>query len=221
MRRDKIILGSSSAIRRKLLTELVGRQFGVEVVSPNIHERQLGDRSSASKAEELVSLLATEKSKAIMNKISSTHTCTTGKEDDGEEESRASLLVTADSVATWKGNILEKPNHLEQAKEFLQGYADGSPVSIVTGVCVTNINSGKQQVGVDSSSVRFSPFSPEAIEELLQEGLLLKCAGGIIIEHEIFKRFTSEIIGTIDGIQGLPKEMTLRLIEDASKADYE
>lgn len=74
------------------------------------------------------------------------------------------------------------------------------------------------QQGVDTSTAYFSPFTQTAIDALLAEGTVLKCAGGIMIEHELLQPFIRGIEGSIDGIQGLPKQLTARLINDAALA---
>ena len=63
----------------------------------------------------------------------------------------------------------------------------------------------------------FNPFSQEAIDALLAEGTVLKCAGGVIIEHSLVRPFIREIIGTQDGIQGLPKHVVEELVAIAEK----
>ena len=72
--------------------------------------------------------------------------------------------------------------------------------------------------GIDASTVYFNPFSHSAIATLLEEGTVLKCAGGIIIEHELVQPFIRNIDGSIDGIQGLPKHLVEQLIAEAMES---
>ena len=132
----EIILGSSSYIRKKIMKEM-GYTFSV--MTADLNERALGTRNSDKDAPALVSLLAKAKADEILRRVTSM--CS----DDKERHSALpELLLTADSVATFEGNILEKPNDLSQAEYFLTRYGTGNPLSIVTGMCVTNLKSGTQ-----------------------------------------------------------------------------
>eukprot|EP00603_Paraphysomonas_imperforata_P005244 CAMPEP_0114431718 /NCGR_PEP_ID=MMETSP0103-20121206/10759_1 /TAXON_ID=37642 ORGANISM="Paraphysomonas imperforata, Strain PA2" /NCGR_SAMPLE_ID=MMETSP0103 /ASSEMBLY_ACC=CAM_ASM_000201 /LENGTH=212 /DNA_ID=CAMNT_0001601321 /DNA_START=20 /DNA_END=658 /DNA_ORIENTATION=- len=205
----EVILGTSSFIRKKILTEM---GFKFTVMTADLDEKSFGTRSSAADATALVALLARAKADAITQKIQSL--C---RNDVEGRAQLPSLLLTADSVATFEGEILEKPVSLEQAAGFLRRYGCGNPVSIVSGICVTNLLTGAQHQLVDTSSAIFTPFSQEAIDSLLSEGTVLKCAGGIIIEHPLVRPFIREIQGSEDGIQGLPKHVVLQLIKEATE----
>jgi septum formation protein len=136
----EIILGTGSFIRKQLLAEM---GYSFTVMTADLDERALGTRTSDHDAPALVTLLAKAKADAIINEIL--------RQYPDENERRAKLpdlLLTADSVATFEGNILEKPDSLQQAASFLRGYGSGAPLSIVSGICVTNVSSGVQlQVG--------------------------------------------------------------------------
>jgi septum formation protein len=70
---------------------------------------------------------------------------------------------------------------------------------------------------VNASTVVFNPFTQTAIDSLLAEGTVLKCAGGIMIEHDLVRPFIRHLEGSEDGIQGLPKHLTTQLIEEAEE----
>jgi septum formation protein len=132
----EVILGTGSFIRKKILTEM---GYTYSVMTADLDERSLGSRVSDADAPALVTLLAKAKADAIIQKIQAEY-------PDGADRRAClpPLLVTADSVATFEGRILEKPNSLVQAASFLQGYGSGSPMTIVSGICVTNLISGRQ-----------------------------------------------------------------------------
>ena len=132
----EILLGTGSFIRKKILTEM-GYTFSV--MAADLDERAMGSRTSDQDAPALVSLLAKAKADEITRKILLQHP------DEAERRAELpSLLLTADSVATFQGEILEKPDSLTQAASFLTSYGCGSPLSIVSGLCVTNLCSGAQ-----------------------------------------------------------------------------
>lgn len=133
----EVILGTGSFIRKRILAEM---GYSFLVMTADLDERAMGSRSSALDAPALVSLLAKAKADEISKQIEINEET---KNTPGDSLT-PSLLLTADSVATFEGRILEKPDSLEQASAFLNGYGSGAPLSIVTGVCVTDIRSGVQ-----------------------------------------------------------------------------
>lgn len=134
----ELLIGTGSSVRRKILVEM-GFNCARSVMTADLDERALGSRSSDQDAPDLVTLLAKAKADEITRQILVQHP------DEAERQVHfPSLLLTADSVATFEGQILEKPDSPEQAASFLRGYGSGSPMSIVTGVCVTNLWSGVQ-----------------------------------------------------------------------------
>jgi predicted house-cleaning NTP pyrophosphatase (Maf/HAM1 superfamily) len=131
-----LILGTGSFIRKQILAEM-GYTFCV--MTADLDERAMGSRASAQDAPALVTLLAKAKADEIIRQIHLQHP------EEAERRARLPpLLLTADSVATFEGQILEKPDSLAQAASFLHGYGSGTPLSIVSGICVTNLCSGAQ-----------------------------------------------------------------------------
>ena len=119
-----IILGSSSASRRKIVTQM---GFAFTVLSADIDESAIGDRSSASVANDLVLSLAIAKGDHIMKKM--------------PLELPSHLLLTADSVVTHKGQVFEKPR---TESEVIANYTSfgTAPCSVVSAVVVTNVKTG-------------------------------------------------------------------------------
>ncbi|CAA6657616.1 unnamed protein product [Spirodela intermedia] len=91
----KIILGSKSVARRKILADM-GYQF--TVMTADIDEKGIRRENPA----ELVSVLAKAKT-----------------------NNEPTLLITSDIVVVHKGIIREKPSSEEEAWEFLKGYSGG------------------------------------------------------------------------------------------------
>jgi septum formation protein len=78
----RFVLGSGSASRKAILSQ-AGYSF--EVIKADIDESVIGDRSSASKAAELVLLLANAKADAILRKL--------------PDSLKGEILLTADQVS--------------------------------------------------------------------------------------------------------------------------
>ncbi|XP_031476261.1 uncharacterized protein LOC116247937 isoform X1 [Nymphaea colorata] len=194
----KIILGSSSSSRRQILTEM-GYQF--TVMTADIDEKAIRMQTP----EELVMTLAEAKAEAIMSKL---------ELDAYKEDPVPTLLITADQVVVHGGLIREKPTSKEEAREFIKGYS-GEHASTVGSVFVTNLKTGIRKGQSDKTEVYFHEIPDEVIDNLIEEGHVLKVAGGLLIEHPLTWPFVEAVVGTIDSVMGLPKALTESLIQQA------
>ena len=147
----EILLGTSSFIRKQILSDM-GYHL-THSLTADLDERSLGSRDSASDAPALVTLLAKAKADAIVQKIQKIQKIQKKELINEIEKEKTNnnpsndfpvLLLTADSVVTFQDDILEKPDSLEMAASFLNSYGSGNPVSIVSGICITNIVTGIQ-----------------------------------------------------------------------------
>jgi septum formation protein len=184
----KIILGSSSKGRAQVLKNL---GFEFEVKPANIDEKAIrtGD------FRQLPLLVARAKNEALKAQIK-----------------EPAILITGDSVVIWKDALREKPVNVDEAREFLRGYADG-PAELVSAVVVTNLETGKSMEGVESGKIYFHKFPETVIEDLIEHGAIMHAAGAFLAEMEIFKKYTVHMEGNMDTIMGLPGELTKKLIE--------
>ncbi|KAM5564901.1 hypothetical protein ABKV19_019109 [Rosa sericea] len=195
----KIILGSSSNARRKILAEM-GYEF--TLMTADIDEKSI----RKEKPEELVMVLAQAKADAIISKIQTTHS----KEKDAEP----TIVIAADTVVVYEGVVREKPSSKEEARQFLKDYSGGHAAT-VGSVLVTNLKTGFSKGEWDRVEIYFHEIPDEAIEKLIEEGTVLKVAGGLIIEHPLILPFVKEVVGTTDSVMGLPKDITERLLKEA------
>ncbi|XP_065016918.1 uncharacterized protein LOC135643635 isoform X1 [Musa acuminata AAA Group] len=131
-----------------------------------------------------------------------------------EEDAEPTLLITADQVVVHGGMIREKPSSTEEAREFIKGYSAGH-ASTVGSVLVTNLKTGVRKGGCDKAEIYFHKIPDEVIDSLIEEGDVLYVAGGLMVEHPLTSPFVEAIVGTIDGVMGLPKALTQRLIHEA------
>ncbi|CAN4083268.1 unnamed protein product [Withania somnifera] len=227
----KIILGSSSMARRKILADM-GYEF--TVMSADIDEKSIRKNN----AEELVVALAEAKADAIMSRLK--------RIDHKEEDTHPTLLVTADTVAVYQGIIREKPSSKEEARHFIKStllYVVGSSIQYLNCSCcspsvlaflllfITNCrlfrwssHSGgicccdqphngdkKRSLG----KVYFHEIPDEVIHSLIEEGIILNVAGGLMLEHPLTLPFVDTLIGTADSVMGLPRSLTEKLIQEA------
>ncbi|KAI4374983.1 hypothetical protein MLD38_012909 [Melastoma candidum] len=112
------------------------------------------------------------------------------------------------------GAVREKPSSEEDARKFLKGYSGGYAAT-VSSVLVTNLKSGTRKGGMDRVEIHFDEIPGEVIETLIMEGIVLKSAGGLIIEHPSIVPYVKRVAGTTDSVMGLPKALPEKLIKDA------
>lgn len=198
----RVILGSSSQIRRKLMDKLceeVGENLlRYDVLTADIDEKAIRRKDPS----ELVTVLAKAKAEAIKKKMKLL-------QEPGQEGE--ALLITCDQVVVHEGRILEKPETAEEAREFIAGYAR-NPCSTVGAVAVTDLGTGRVELEVDEAHIHFTPIPVDTVDALVEEGEVFWCAGGLMVEHEMVQPHVTKIEGTMDGVMGLPKARVLGLL---------
>ncbi|KAG6546730.1 hypothetical protein Mapa_011919 [Marchantia paleacea] len=194
----KIILGSSSQTRRGIMKEM-GLEF--EILTADIDESSI----RREKPEDLVMALAEAKALAILARLAAN--------ESNSGSAQQTLLITADQVVVHEGNILEKPRTSEEARRFIEGYSR-SPAKTVGAVLVTNLSTGVSKGGVDTAEIYFHNIPEHVITTLIEEGSVFWAAGGLLVEHPLVSPLVNAMVGTIDSVMGLPKELTLRLMDE-------
>ncbi|PWA61601.1 maf-like protein [Artemisia annua] len=195
----KIILGSSSMARREILKEM-GYDF--TIMTADIDEKSI----RKEKPEDLVLALAEAKADAIIARI--------GITGHKEENAHPTLLITADTVVVYEGTIREKPSSKEEARHFVKGYSGGCAI-VVGSVVVTNLTTGIKKRGWDRSEVYFHDIPDEIIDKLVDDGVTLNVAGGLMLEHPLTAPFVDTVVGTADGVMGLSKSLTEKLLKES------
>ncbi|XP_048335703.1 uncharacterized protein LOC107424582 isoform X4 [Ziziphus jujuba] len=117
-------------------------------------------------------------------------------------------------ISRLKGVIREKPSTKEEARNFIKGYSGGQ-AAVVGSVLVTNLKTGKRKGGWAIAEVYFHDIPDEVIDSLIEDGVTLNVAGGLMLEHPLTLRFVEAVVGTSDTVMGLPKELTEKLIREA------
>ncbi|XP_015947296.2 uncharacterized protein LOC107472276 isoform X1 [Arachis duranensis] len=194
-----IILGSSSVARRKILSEM-GYEF--TKMTADIDEKSIRKETP----EELVMALAEAKANAIISKLQTT--------SNQERVDEPMILIAADTVVVYDGVVREKPSSKEEAQQFLKDYSGGHAAT-VSSVLVTNLKTGFRKGEWDRVDIYFNEIPDEIIEKLVDEGVTLNVAGGLLIEHPSILPFVREVVGTTDSVMGLPKAVTERLLKEA------
>ncbi|KAJ4701944.1 Maf-like protein [Melia azedarach] len=222
----KIILGSSSMPRRKILGEM-GYEF--TVMAADIDEKIIRKENP----EDLVMAIAEAKADSIILKLQTMESRLGNVESailitadtaeailnrlpigDYIKEAEPTILITGDQVVVYEGAIREKPSSKEEAWQFIKGYS-GRQCATVGSVLVTNLKTGFRKGEWDRVEIQFHEIPDEVIEKLIEEGIVLNVAGGLIIEHPLILPYVKQVIGAMDSVMGLPKALTEKLIKEA------
>ncbi|MEK7539806.1 MAG: Maf family nucleotide pyrophosphatase [Patescibacteria group bacterium] len=187
----KVVLGSQSKGRKQMLMEM-GYKF--EVMSAGIDEKAIRHQDP----QQLTMALANAKADVLLKKIH-----------------EPCLLITSDQVVAWNGQILEKPETPEEAREFLRGYAI-HPAQTVTAVVVVNTQTQQRAQAVDLATVWLKPIPDALIQQFIAEGNVFSWAGGFGIQDALKYNLVEKLEGTVDSIMGLPKELTTQLLKQVS-----
>ncbi|EFA79291.1 maf family protein [Heterostelium album PN500] len=189
---DKIILGSSSVWRKKVLSDHIGiKDF--TVMSPDIDEKAIRDTD----ARKLTMMITQAKTDALLDKVL-----------------EPSILICSDQVIVCNNKIREKPVSEEECREYLKSY-EKYPAECIVSVVVVNTKTGKRLAQTEVAVVHFKPLPDELIEKLIEIGDVMYCAGGFTIEH--MTEYVERIDGEMETVMGLPKTMTIDMIRQAQQ----
>jgi septum formation protein len=179
----KIVLGSSSKWRRRVMMKL-GVPF--DVISPDIDEKAIRRPDPFDLTYEI----AVAKADALL-----------------KEFDHPALIITCDQVAVFEGEVREKPEGPQQARDWLRSYR-GKTVQTVTAVVVTDVATRIQTFGVDVASVAYDDIPDAAIESVIARGDVLNSCGAVILGGH-----AKLVDGEKESVEGLPLDLTRSLLE--------
>jgi len=152
----RIVLASTSPYRKTLL-ERLGLEF--EAMAPDVDETPRPGETPAA----LVVRLAVEKARSV-----------------GAAQTDA-LVVGADQVAVLDGRVLGKPGGAQANRRQLER-ASGRRVDFLTGLCLLDARSGREQTDVVPFAVEFRKLGREQIAAYVRRERAYDCAGGFRCE---------------------------------------
>lgn len=172
----KLILGSSSPFRKKLL-----ERFNIDFLcdSPAIDESRLEGEAP----EQLVRRLSIKKAQAV----AANHT--------------DALVIGSDQIAVFQDQILGKPHSHDRAVEMLTSFS-GQTVRFETGLCLLNTENQSHQYECITTRVHFRDLNTNTIENYLALDKPYQCAGsfqaeglGIVLFDQLESEDPSALIG--------------------------
>ena len=181
------ILASKSPRRQELLHAL-GIDFRVLV-----HDGE--EKFPANlKKEEIPVFLAEHKASYFINEL---------KEND--------LLITADTIVWFNGEVLGKPENREEAINTLQKLS-GHEHQVISGVSLTSVQKKKSFFSI--SNVRFKKLSLAEIEYYVSEYKPYDKAGAYGIQEWIGFVGITHIEGSFYNVMGLPVQQLYNEIQN-------
>ena len=181
----KLILASASP-RRKEILQKEGYEF--EVITSDYIEQNF-----TCNPYKTATTFALEKAKDVFNKI-------------GDKNA---IVLGADTVVYFDGEILGKPSDRQDAKRILEKLSSNKH-KVITGYAI--ITNTKTIVGYDKSTVIFNKLSDSQIESYLDSKLYIGKAGAYGIQDGDFN-FVKKYKGSINNVIGLPIEKINKILK--------
>ncbi|MCB0384247.1 MAG: Maf family protein, partial [Bdellovibrionales bacterium] len=108
--------------------------------------------------------------------------------------------------------ILGKPKNSAEAQSFLHELSLKTH-SVITGVCVYDVDSCRYVVASDETLVRFRKLSENEISEYVSSGEPMDKAGGYGIQG-MAGRFVDKTEGSYSNVVGLPMELFEKMVNE-------
>lgn len=157
-----LILASASP-RRQALVGLLARP--VQILVADVDERGILNPDPAGYVLEVARLKASK--------------VATLAEGDG-------LVVAADTMVVLDGQLLGKPDGVEEAWAMLRQLR-GQAHQVYTAVVLVDLRSGREVSDVAKMKVRFRDYSDQEIADYIATGDPLDKAGAYAIQHPLFR----------------------------------
>lgn len=130
---------------------------------------------------------------------------------DASKGSLKGLILGVDTVVSIDDLILGKPQHIEQAKQFLRILSDHTH-QVTTGIALIDTISQTSICRTQTSFVTFKRLSEDEILYYCTHYDVLDKAGAYGIQ-DYASRFVDQIKGSYETIVGLPIQLLLRLLK--------
>jgi len=126
------------------------------------------------------------------------------------EKHPQSLVIGADTVADFEGQIIGKPADAKEAEEITRKLFS-QPHKVITAVAIVRVVDGTEIVESDSTTVIPKKLTESQIAEHIKSGSWRGKAGAYAIKDE--DEFVERIEGSLTNVMGLPMELLQRLLK--------
>ncbi len=200
-----IILASASPKRRQLLAE-AGYKFAI--VFPNIDESAfLADSPMDSLRR--VSPYESDFAYATTDKYAK-HLAL-AKAKSVAQKHPDCLVIGADTVVDFSGEIIGKPNDAKEAEEITRKLFS-APHKVITAIAIVRLSDKTELVESDSTTIYPKKITAQQIAEHIKSGSWRDKAGAYAIK-ETDDEFIERIEGSLTNVMGLPMELLQRLLK--------
>jgi septum formation protein len=182
------ILASASPRRKQLLAE-AGYKF--TVVQPDIDESAFP--AKGIEAREYAERLALAKAKNVAEKYPD---C---------------LVIGADTVVDFQGQIIGKPANAKEAEQITKKLFS-RPHKVITGIAIVRLRDGIELSESDTTTVYPKKLTTKQIDGHIKSGSWRNKAGAYAIQ-ENGDEFIERIQGSLTNVMGLPMELLEQLLK--------
>ncbi len=124
------------------------------------------------------------------------------------------ILLGADTLVYWRGEIIGKPKTMKKAAQVL-AKLQGKWQTVYTGVALLKIKSGRiagKTIFFEKTKVRIKPMTSEQIQRYFKKVNPLDKAGAYAIQSS-HRGMVEEIKGLVSNAVGLPIETVLKKLK--------
>ena len=125
-----------------------------------------------------------------------------GKAKSVSSALNSGFVIGVDTVVCFEGEILTKPESLEEAKEVLK-MLSGKVNYVITGISLIDVYNKKEFSAYEETKVYFKDIPEEAIDYYIANEKWILDSSGYIIEN-ILSSFVEKIEGNYNNILGMP-----------------
>ena len=190
----EIILASQSPRRQELLKN-IGVKF--EIIKSDFCENISG---IDDKPEKIAQQLAYGKAKDVSDKL-----------DEG-------IILGADTIVVFDGEIYGKPKDEEDAVRMLNNLS-GKTHQVITGVALIDKKNDKTVVGHETTSVTFNKLTQDEIKAYIKSGDYIGKAGGYGIQNK-GAILINKIEGCYFNVVGLPINKVYQMLKELNEYVY-
>lgn len=119
-----------------------------------------------------------------------------------EKAKKNNIIIAADTIVYFDGNMLGKPNNKEDARKMLK-ILSGNSHYVYTGISIIKVGSNKKIVDYSMSKVKFRKLDEQMIESYLNDDEYKDKAGSYAIQGK-GEIFVENIHGSYPNVVGLP-----------------
>jgi len=121
------------------------------------------------------------------------------------------IVIGADTIVFARGKIIGKPGNAQGAYSILNKLS-GTKHSVITGVCVLNVKTGRLVSGYEETILRLKRLTLREMMRLANRKHYWDKAGGYALQEQGRDPYVQIVKGRIDNAVGLPLTLVRQLI---------